>query len=145
MSVAVDFETTNYPSELRALVQADVGEPPPEFPNLRLRPATFLSFFLACGFALYLCQERYRSLANALSEKNSTLEQIRILHAEWTLLNQPDRLQKLADEFLHLKPSAPNQFVSADDLDKRLPPIAKPPEAPQENRLRSRSGTGSRR
>ncbi len=57
-------------------------------------------------------------------------EQIRLLHADWTLLNQPDRLQKLADQFLTLKPANPAQFTSLAELDSRLPAVPPPPAAP---------------
>ena len=64
-------------------------------------------------------------------------EQTRVLHAEWTLLNDPERLQALADQFLNLKTVAPGQFTSMAELDNRLPavrppdPVA-PPPAPQQ-------------
>ena len=53
-------------------------------------------------------------------------EQIRLLHADWTLLNQPDRLQKLADQFLALKTTNPAQFMSMADLDARVPLMPEP-------------------
>lgn len=38
-------------------------------------------------------------------------EAIRIFEAEWSLLNQPDRLQKLAKRHLQLAPLLPEQIV----------------------------------
>ena len=59
-------------------------------------------------------------------------EQIRVLHAEWTLLNDPQRLQELADQFLNLKTLTPGQFTSLADLDNRLPAVPAPePAAPE--------------
>ena len=46
-----------------------------------------------------------------------------MLHAEWTLQNDPQRLQALADQFLSLKTVTPGQFTSMADLDSRLPAV----------------------
>jgi hypothetical protein len=42
------------------------------------------------------------------------------------LLNDPGRLQEMADKYLSLKPMAPGQFVQLADLSTRLPPPAPP-------------------
>lgn len=105
-----------------------------------IRPITCVGFLLACGSGLYLYQAKHRvnvidqEIARTVHATDTTREQIRLLHAEWTLLNQPDRLQKLADQFLALKPTAPGQFTSLADLDSRLPPVRPdaPPPAPAE-------------
>lgn len=99
-----------------------------------IRPITCVGFVLACASGLYLYQAKHRvnvidqEIAGIVHTTDTTREQIRLLHAEWTLLNQPDRLQKLADQFLPLKPTNPSQFTSLADLDSRLPAIR--PEAP---------------
>ena len=46
-------------------------------------------------------------------------EAIRILEAEWSLLNQPDRLQKLAKRHLKLGPLRPEQIVDIASLPER--------------------------
>lgn len=46
-------------------------------------------------------------------------ETISLLDADWTLLNQPSRLQRLAaiyEEELQLKPMRPDQIVAPDEL-----------------------------
>lgn len=94
-----------------------------------IRPITCVGFVLACASGLYLYQAKHRvnvidqEIARTVHMADTTREQIRLLHAEWTLLNQPDRLQKLADQFLPLKPTSPSQFTSLADLDSRLPPV----------------------
>jgi hypothetical protein len=99
-----------------------------------IRPITCVGFLLACGSGLYLYQAKHRvnvidqQIQKVVHETEATREQIRLLHAEWTLLNQPDRLQKLASQFLSLKPTAPAQFTSMRELDSRLPPIT--PDTP---------------
>ena len=49
-------------------------------------------------------------------------ETISLLQADWSLLDQPDRLQRLVDAFqdqLHLQPMRPEQIVAADELPRR--------------------------
>jgi len=46
-------------------------------------------------------------------------ETIALLDADWTLLNQPSRLQRLAtiyEDELQLKPMRPDQIVASDEL-----------------------------
>jgi hypothetical protein len=101
-----------------------------------IRPITCVGFLLACGSGLYLYQAKHRvnvidqQIQKVVHQTDATREQIRLLHAEWTLLNQPDRLQKLASQFLTLQPTNPSQFTSMKELDSRLPPIPLPPETP---------------
>ena len=101
-----------------------------------IRPITCVGFVLACASGLYLYQAKHRvnvidqEIAGIVHATDTTREQIRLLHAEWTLLNQPDRLQKLADQFLPLKPTNPSQFTSLADLDSRLPAIRPAPPPP---------------
>ncbi len=100
-----------------------------------IRPVTCVCFLLACGSGLYLYQAKHRvnvldhQIEKTIRATDAIREQIRLLHADWTLLNQPDRLQKLADQFLTLKTTNPAQFTSMAELDSRLPPVP-PPEAP---------------
>ncbi len=99
-----------------------------------IRPITCVGFLMACVSGLYLYQAKHRvnlidqQIEKTVHQTDTAREQIRLLHAEWTLLNQPDRLQKLAGQFLSLQPTNPAQFTSMAELDNRLPPI--PPEPP---------------
>lgn len=100
-----------------------------------IRPITCVTFVLACGSGLYLYQTKHQvrqldsQIEQVVHQTEQVREQIRVLHAEWTLLDQPDRLQTLAGQFLNLQPTKPSQFVSASDLDARLPaPL--PPNSP---------------
>ncbi|HSU07292.1 MAG TPA: hypothetical protein VLI93_17145 [Acetobacteraceae bacterium] len=100
-----------------------------------IRPVTCVCFLLACGSGLYLYQAKHRvnvldqQIERTVHATGAIREQIRLLHADWTLLNQPDRLQKLADQFLTLKTTNPAQFISMADLDARVPMMPEP-EAP---------------
>jgi hypothetical protein len=101
-----------------------------------IRPITLVCFLLACASGLYLYQEKHRvqmidrDIEKTVHATETIREQTRVLHAEWTLLNDPQRLQSLADQFLSLKTVTPGQFTSLAELDNRLPPV-RPPEPPQ--------------
>jgi hypothetical protein len=100
-----------------------------------IRPFTCICFVLACGSGLYLYQAKHRvqlidrAIANAVHATEELREQSRVLRAEWTLENDPQRLQTLADQFLVLKSVAPSQFTGLVNLDGQLPavPVAEPP------------------
>lgn len=103
-----------------------------------IRPITCVCFLLACGSGLYLYQSKHRvqvldrEIEQTVHATDTLREQTRVLHAEWTLLNDPQRLQALAEQFLALKTVAPGQFTSMADLENRLPPVRAPePPAPE--------------
>jgi hypothetical protein len=103
-----------------------------------IRPVTLVCFLLACGSGLYLYSAKHRvqlvdhEIEKTVHATDELREQIRVLHAEWTLQNDPQRLQALADQFLSLKTLTPGQFTSLADLDKRLPAVPAPePTAPE--------------
>jgi len=106
-----------------------------------IRPFTCLSALLALGSGLYLYQTKHAAqlldhqIARTADETKALREQTRVLQAEWTLLNDPDRLRQFADQYLALKPLQPSQFASLADLDQRLPaprpePVAAPAVSP---------------
>jgi hypothetical protein len=67
-----------------------------------------------------------REIEKTVRATDALREQTRVLHAEWTLLNDPQRLQVLADQFLSLKTVTPGQFTSLAELDSRLPAVSVP-------------------
>lgn len=99
-----------------------------------IRPFTLLCALAAGASGLYVYQIKHRTLlldreiALTARQDAEMRARIGILQAEWTLLNEPDRLAGLAGQFLALKPLAPTQFVTLADLDRALPPVA--PVAP---------------
>lgn len=101
-----------------------------------IRPITCVCFLLAGGSGLYLYQSKHRvqvldrQIEQTVHATDALREQTRVLHAEWTLLNDPQRLQALAGQFLALKTVAPGQFTSMAELDSRLPAV-RAPEPPQ--------------
>jgi hypothetical protein len=102
-----------------------------------IRPFTVLCFLLACGSGLYLYQSKHRvqmldrEIERTVHATEALRDQSRLLGAEWMLLNDPERLRALADQFLTLKTVTPTQFTTLADLDHRLPPV-RSPDAPLE-------------
>ncbi|MBR0651622.1 hypothetical protein GXW78_18275, partial [Roseomonas terrae] len=92
-----------------------------------IRPLTLVTLCAAAGAGLYLYQVKHSvaQLDRQLREVNRQTEQARertqVLRAEWALLNEPDRLRRVAQRHLSLEAMTPTQFVRQSDLDRRLP------------------------
>jgi hypothetical protein len=65
-------------------------------------------------------------LAKIRSEVRRERDSIAALRAEWGKLENPARIEALAKHFLPLKPIAPTQFDSLDQLPDRPPQFIKP-------------------
>ncbi len=96
-----------------------------------IRPLTCLCMLLAGGSGLYLYQEKHRTslldreITRTIRASEAAHERTGLLRAEWALLNEPGRLQDLADRFLALHAMSPSQFVPIAELASRLPaPLA---------------------
>jgi len=96
-----------------------------------IRPFTCLCLAAACGSGLYLYSEKHRTamldrdISGVIRQTEAARARIGLLRAEWALLNEPGRLQDMADKYLALKPMAPTQFVQLSDLANHLPkPVA---------------------
>lgn len=61
--------------------------------------------------------EQERELARIHSKIYTTQEAIHILQAEWSYLNEPGRLQMLAEKHLKLTPSEAVQLVTYENID----------------------------
>jgi hypothetical protein len=104
-----------------------------------IRPFTLVCFLLACASGLYLYSAKHRvqmidrKIEKTVRATDELRERTRVLHAEWTLQNDPQRVQALADQLLSLKTVTPSQFTSMADLDGRLPAVPVPePPAPEQ-------------
>ena len=92
-----------------------------------IRPLTVATFLLACGSGLYLYQSKHevqlldRTIEKTVRDTGALREQSRLLSAEWTMLNDPDRLRQFSDTYLNLRTINPAQFTSLADLDNKLP------------------------
>jgi cell division protein FtsL len=65
-------------------------------------------------------------LAKIRSEVRRERDSIAALRAEWGELDNPARIEALAKRYLQLKPVAPPQFNSLDQLPDRPPQFIKP-------------------
>ena len=95
---------------------------------IRLSTALWIALAGVIGFGLYHLKHQVQALEDELFRVNRTIlaeqEAIHVLHAEWSYLNQPSRLQALASRHLDLQPMKPAQLGTLDSL----PPL--PGEAP---------------
>jgi hypothetical protein len=99
-----------------------------------IRPFTIATFLMACGSGLYLYQSKHevqlldKTIERTVHDTGALREQSRLLAAEWTMLNDPDRLRQFSDTYLNsLHSISPAQFTSLTDLDARLPAVKVPP------------------
>lgn len=80
---------------------------------------------LVSGFMLYTLEHATRSTERDIGKLEVAIagerEQIRFLNAEWSSLVRPDRLQKLASEYLRLETIKSTQIVAEGELAARVP------------------------
>lgn len=94
-----------------------------------------LALLAATASGLYLVEHKVQGLERRLDRVNADLlasqKAIQVLKAEWSYLNQPDRLQDLAARYadrLQLAPLDPAQVVQdLSDLPPRPTPAAEAP------------------
>src|SRR5438552_1875885 len=91
----------------------------------RMRKSTLLWLLLAtfCGISLFhTSQKLHDSRAKIITlDRDIAQEQesLRVLQAEWSHLNEPDRLEKLSAQYLKLAPLKGSQFMKVEDIPLR--------------------------
>jgi len=104
-----------------------------------IRPATAFWIVLAgcAGFGLYHLKHEVQALEDQLFRVNRSIlaeqEAIHVLHAEWSYMNQPARLQALAARHLDLQPTKPSQLGTLATLPRpggEAPLVASAPGRP---------------
>lgn len=88
----------------------------------------WFAFCVIVGGFLFQTTQRVndgRQRLAALTQDIKTEEEsLRVLQAEWSYLNQPDRLEKLSREYLNLSPMKGQQFARTDSIPLRpQPPV----------------------
>lgn len=91
------------------------------------RSALFGIFMSTCvAIALFQLKHKVnqqeRELARVHSKIYTTQEAIHILQAEWSYLNEPGRLQALAEKHLKLLPSETVQLVAYKNINELTKP-----------------------
>lgn len=99
---------------------------------MRKMPLFWLGLAAMAGVTLFHTaqevQDKRRQLAHLQNELAKEKESIRVLQAEWSYLNQPERLEKLVADYLStLSPLKGEDFVTLDSLDLRPAPLQHDP------------------
>ncbi len=87
-----------------------------------VRPALILWIGLPAimTIALLLVSYEVKQLENQLvnieSQRMAQQEEIHVLHAEWSYLNEPKRLAIRAENYLSLRPISPEQIIVGPDV-----------------------------
>ena len=88
---------------------------------------------IIAGYAMFQVKYHVARLDDELTHLNrqivATREETRVLRAEWTLLDDPQRLDRLNSAFLKLQPIMPAQIVTPAELDQL--PMQGAPTPPQ--------------
>jgi hypothetical protein len=99
---------------------------------IRASTIALVGLVLGAGLVTYQMKDRVakldRELVRVQRETLAEQERQHVLDAEWSLLNEPERLRRLAERHLPLAPMQPRQFSELGDAVRRLPAAA--PEAP---------------
>lgn len=99
-----------------------------------MRFGTFftLSVAVAAGIGLFHAKYRVMALEGELASLQQQIqrdrEAIHVLKAEWSFLNDPDRLAELSRRHLELAPVAGSQLATLADVPEKLPLLV--PETP---------------
>jgi hypothetical protein len=99
---------------------------------------------IGVGVSLFLLKYKVQALENELVARQAQIVRdrgaIRVLQAEWTYLNDPERLRRLSEEHLGFGPAAPQNVAVIDALPFRdgsqapaqvSQPTAPTPQVPQ--------------
>ncbi len=77
----------------------------------------------ALAYVIYQVKYEARALDEQIVSLNKQIESerdaIAVLRAEWSLLNRPERIERLAAKYLKLAPAEPRQLVTLDSLTDR--------------------------
>lgn len=93
---------------------------------------------VALAYVIYQVKYQARGLDADISALDKRIDEerdaIAVLRAEWSLLNRPERIERLARKYLKLTPAKPSQLVTLDAVSDddfgpaRAKPAAPPPD-----------------
>ncbi len=78
---------------------------------------------VALAYVIYQVKYEARSLDEEIASLGKQIDEERdalaVLRAEWSLLNRPERIERLAQKYLNLAPAQPQQLVTVDTVSDR--------------------------
>jgi cell division protein FtsL len=78
---------------------------------------------VALAYAIYQVKYEARALDEEIVSLGKQIDEERdalaVLRAEWSLLNRPERIERLAQKYLKLAPAQPRQLVTVDTVSDR--------------------------
>jgi cell division protein FtsL len=78
---------------------------------------------VALAYVIYQVKYEARALDEQIASLNKDIDTERdslaVLRAEWSLLNRPERIERLAEKYLKLAPVQPRQLVTLDTVTDR--------------------------
>ena len=106
---------------------------------LRIINICFVLGLVALACVIYQVKYQARALDAEITSLDKRIgeerDAIAVLRAEWSLLNRPERIERLAQKHLKLAPAKPAQLVTLDtvsdrDFDRTRVELAPPSPAP---------------
>jgi hypothetical protein len=89
---------------------------------IRISTIFWIAAVIIAGYAMFQVKYHVARLDDEFARLNrqiaTTREETRVLRAEWTLLDDPQRLDRLNSAFLKLQPIMPAQIVTPAQLDQ---------------------------
>ena len=78
---------------------------------------------VALAYVIYQVKYQAHALDDEITSLSKQIDEerdgIAVLRAEWSLLNRPERIERLARKFLKLAPAQPRQLVTLDTVTDR--------------------------
>ena len=78
---------------------------------------------VALAYVIYQVKYEARGLDERIAVLHKDIEKERdalaVARAEWSLLNRPERIERLAKKYLNLAPANPQQLVILDEVTER--------------------------
>jgi cell division protein FtsL len=78
---------------------------------------------VALAYVIYQVKYQARGLDTEIASITKKIDEerdaIAVLRAEWSLLNRPERIERLAQKYLKLAPAKPLQLVTVDTVSDR--------------------------
>lgn len=90
-----------------------------------LKPIIIIGLLLLCALtvSVYEVEHRVQELRKELKQTQHQIvhdkQEIHVLKAEWSYLNQPGRLRGMTKQFLEMEPVSANQVVAIEDIPLR--------------------------